>query len=645
MNDRTPSGPAEQPPVVLVDSLCWLLLHVALLAGQGWATFGLFGNSWDSLSNDEPVLSGRHPLHLYHGHLGARTLLDRGGVSCYDPAFQAGYPKTPVFDPGSRPAEIVLALVGGGFCPAAYKIALAVFCVAMPFVVFLASRLLGLQRGPAVAATLMAQLIWWGRPGREALEAGDIDLLLAGLALLAQLGFLVRYHRSPGVFALLGVVLCGLIAWLAHPLLAGLLLPLILLFYFSVSARHRLGWHVPLFVGLVVALGGNAFWLFDWVSYWWILVPSAPEATPLPGHALSTFWELPLWGEGPERVLMAAFVVSAFVGVGVLHRRRRQAAVLLGPAVVGLLALAVVGSCREPFARMGAANLLAPSLLYAALPAGAAIVWCMGILRRVGGIAGPVLVVAGCIGAAYFAAPDQCAKWVGSIRSPIPLLIGLGEERAALVADLEAKTDEDARILWEDERESRGLPRWAALLPHLTNRAYIGGLDPDGAIEHATTGLAEDRLAGKPLAAWSDADLAAYCRRYNVGWVVCRSASSAQRFRGWSAAKPAVELPAVEGVARWLIPLGRERSFALKGTATWKSADARGILLADVVPQAVPGESAGQIVLSLHYQAGMRVRPARIRIEQAFDPQDAIPFVRLRADEPVGRVFITWDGR
>ena len=645
MNDRTPSGPAAPPPVVLVNSLFWLLLLLALLAGQGWATFGLFGRSWDALQDDEPVVSGRHPLHLYHGHLGARTLLDRGGVSCYDPAFQAGYPKTPVFDPGSRPAELVLALVGGGFRPAAYKIALAVFCLLVPCVVFVSARLLGLQRGPAVAATLLAQLVWWGRPGREALEAGDIDLLLAGLALLAQLGFLVHYHRAPGVFALMGVVVSGLVAWLAHPLLAGLLLPLILLFYFSVAARHRLGWHVPLFVGLLLAVAGNAFWLFDWVSYWWILVPATADA-PLPAsRTLSAFWELPLWGDGAERLLMAAFVAASLVGVGVLHRRRRQGAVLLGPAVVGLLALAVVGSCREPFARMGAANLLAPALLYAALPAGAAVVWGMGLMRRMGGIAAPVLVLLLCLGGAYFAAPEQVREWVARLRSPVPLAIGLGDERAALVADLGAKTDESARILWEDAKESRGLPRWAALLPHLTNRAFIGGLDPDAAIEHATTGLAEDRLAGRPLAAWSDADLAAYCRRYNVGWVVCRSEASAKRFRSWNAARTAVELPAVEGVSRWLIPLQRERSFALKGAATWKSADAQGILLADVVPQAVPGEAAGQVVLSLHYQAGMRVRPGRIRIEKAYDPQDAIPFVRLRADEPVGRVFITWDGR
>ena len=642
MNDRTPSGPAELPPAVLVNSPYWLLLFLALVAGQGWATFGLFGRSWDALRNDDPILSGRHPLHLYHGHLGARTLLERGSVSCYDPAFQAGYPKTPVFDPGSRPAEMVLALVGGDFRPAAYKIGLAVFCLAVPLIVFMAARLLGLQRGPAVVATLLAQLVWWGRPGRETLEAGDIDLLLAGLALLAQLGLLVRYHRCPGVFSLLGVVVSGLVAWMAHPLFAGLVLPLVLLYYFTVAARHRLGWHVPLFVGLLVALGGNAFWLFDWVSYWWILVPGGSDATLPPARAVWSFWQLPLWGEGLGRLLVALLVGSALIGVGVLHRRGRHGAVLLGPAVLGMLTLAVFGSCREPFARMGAANLLTPALLYAALPAGAAIAWGMGLLRRVGGVAAPLVVVLGALGSAYFVAPEPYRNWVGS---PVPLMIGLGEERSALVASLRAKTDDTARILWEDKQDRRGVPRWAALLPHLTDRAYIGGLDPEAAIEHATTGLGEGRLAGRPLSEWSDADLAAYCRRYNIGWVVCRSDASAKRFQRWTAARPPEGLPGVEGVSRWLIPIARERSFALKGSATWKSADSRGILLADVVPQAVPGESAGQVVLSLHYQAGMRVRPARVRLEQAVDPRDAIPFVRLRTDEPVGRVFITWDGR
>ncbi len=65
------------------------------------------------------------------------------------------------------------------------------------------------------------------------------------------------------------------------------------------------------------------------------------------------------------------------------------------------------------------------------------------------------------------------------------------------------------------------------------------------------------------------------------------------------------------------------------------------------LPGTVPAQMGedGQIVLSLHYQAGMRVSPSRVRLEQAVDSQDTIPFVRLRMSERVGRIMITWDGR
>src|SRR5262249_24760157 len=74
-----------------------------LFLWQAWMTLTLFGpeRPWERLFNDAPILSGRHPLHLYHGYLGASSLRERGTVCCYDPAFQAGYPKTPVFDSGS----------------------------------------------------------------------------------------------------------------------------------------------------------------------------------------------------------------------------------------------------------------------------------------------------------------------------------------------------------------------------------------------------------------------------------------------------------------------------------------------------------------------------------------------------------------
>src|SRR5262245_35127270 len=97
------------------DHPLWLVGLIVFLAWQGWLTLALFGADKDpaSLTDARPILSGRHPLHQYHGSLGARSLLRGGTLSCYDPAFHAGYPKTPVFDGGSRPAELMLALTGG----------------------------------------------------------------------------------------------------------------------------------------------------------------------------------------------------------------------------------------------------------------------------------------------------------------------------------------------------------------------------------------------------------------------------------------------------------------------------------------------------------------------------------------------------
>src|SRR5947209_5441045 len=117
-----------------VSGRVWQVVLLGLVAWQGWITLSLFGpdRPWDNLLDDRPILSGRHPLHLYHGYLGARSLYDRGTLCCFDPSFQAGYPKTPVFDSGSRPAELFLSLTGATYRPAAYKVGLALCCLLVP---------------------------------------------------------------------------------------------------------------------------------------------------------------------------------------------------------------------------------------------------------------------------------------------------------------------------------------------------------------------------------------------------------------------------------------------------------------------------------------------------------------------------------
>src|SRR5436190_19303299 len=68
------------------------LLVLGLIGWHAWTTLQLFGteNPWQRLIDNQPIISGRHPLHLYHGCLGARAFLATRRLSCYDPAFQAG---------------------------------------------------------------------------------------------------------------------------------------------------------------------------------------------------------------------------------------------------------------------------------------------------------------------------------------------------------------------------------------------------------------------------------------------------------------------------------------------------------------------------------------------------------------------------
>src|SRR5207248_6699074 len=119
----------------------------------------------------------------------------------------------------------------------------------------------------------------------------------------------------------------------------------------------------------------------------------------------------------------------------------------------------------------------------------------------------------------------------------------------------------------------------------------------------------------------------------------CWSPSVIARFRAWKLAEPVATLHD-DGIGQ-LFTLQRPRSFALEGSkATWLRADCRRIALGDVAPN-----QNGEVVLSLHYQAGLQVSPSRVVIERKVDPNDPIPFVRLRVPGPVARVTLTWEKR
>jgi hypothetical protein len=562
--------------------------------------------------------------------------LEHGTLCCYDPAFQAGYPKTPVFDSGSRPAELFLTLAGGAYRPAAYKVGLALCCLLVPLFFAAAAKGTGFDGLGVVLATAGGLLVWWGTPCRAALEAGDLDLLLASLAAVVHTALLIRFDRFPAVGSWLGLLAVGGLGWFSQPaFFAGLLL-LDLVYYLSVGARHRLGWHFALWSALAGGVAVNALWLLDWVTYFWIHVPLHLSGLRLAHRTIHTLWLAPLWGNAMDRGLAVTLFSVAGLGVFLWNQtKERPAARLWGLGSGGCLALALAGLIWETPGRFGTNRLVVPALAFAVFPAVHTLSTGVGLLGRwTGGPARAAVVLAGVLAIPFLLRPGLGHALARHYGSSSPLTLGLGPARQTLIETLITQTHPGARILWEDRPGRAGASQWTALLPLLTGRGYLGGLDPDANVEHAYASLAEQKLAGRPLAEWTDADLEAFCRRYNVGWVVCWSAPAKTRFDAWHAARRTATLQDGETGGLYTLP---PRSFVLHGRAGVVHADSERISLTDVLPE------DGKVVLSFHYQAGLQAQPGRVKVEREADPYDPIPFIRLSMPGPVSRVTLTWE--
>jgi hypothetical protein len=414
-----------------------------------------------------------------------------------------------------------------------------------------------------------------------------------------------------------------------------------LIYYLTVGAKHDfLTWHFALWGVELLAVAVNLPWLTDWFDSWWLRTALPSPVGMLEHRTIATVWNAPLWG-GPMSRLLAVFVfASAFVGTIILNQtQRRLAARMLGIAALGMLVLSLVGISWEPLGVLGTAALFAPALWFASIPAAHAWTWLLAWLWRRGAVGrvAACSALAAVIACFALCADAPCTLFTRCVPNE-PLEIGLNADRQAIVSALLASTSDDARILWEDRASGRDMSRWSALLPLLTERRYIGALDPDGVIEHSSICLNQQGLDGRPVTdlIWSDDALADYCRRYNVRWIVAWSPGVIARLESWKLARKVQ--PLSDGVQGWLFEVTRAPTYALRGHARIVSADGQHIMLEDVTPN-----EKGEVVLSMHYQAGMRASPSRVQVERDISGEDQIGFVRLRLADKAAVVTLIWD--
>lgn len=606
----------------------WAFVLAALVVVQGGLTLRLFGPGPlpDRLTDDAPVLDGRHPLHAYHGLLGSRVWHERRGTICYDPAFQAGYLKTPIFDAGSRPAELFYWV--GGPSARTYKFGLAACCLLVPLAFALAGRGVGLGAGGACLTAVVGGTLWWSPAGQALIAAGDFDLLVGGMCVPVYLAWLGRYGRSPGPVEWLVLAGSSALGWYMQPLLMVAVVPLAFVYHLWAFRGVRFAWHLGLLSANVVGLGVNAFWLHEWGQYVWMYVPyGGADAPRTDWPAALAAWEAYLPAD-PVDLAVAAIGV---VGLAVMARRAGVGAGLL-LAGAGLFVLGGgAGKLWPVAAEFGCQRVLTVGVWCLAVPCSYALAAIAGGIGSGSGFRPLGLVWLGLGLTALNFGLDLPRRWTVE-----PLEIGLGPEREEIVRVIRERSTAEGRVLWEDRTAPADRVGWTALLPELTQRPFLGGLSPDVSIDHLQLRLADGRLVNRPVGDWTDEDLERFFDRFNVARVVCRTPASLARLRRHPGATVVAEFPAAGGT---MFTLDRRPTYVLKGRARVTQLDWKRVALEEVEP-----DESGFVVLSLHHHAGWRVTPDYVTVERDVTSHDLIPMLRLRLPGPVSRLTMSWKG-
>lgn len=722
--EPNPEKPLPKPCVPVKLSL-WIrglvgLGILGLVLGHAFLCLGPYGG-WNAFSQgwpNQPLLLGKHPLHLYHSVLGAKGLLGRGSPTCIDPFFHAGYPKTPVFDSDSRFPERVLAIYWRIFPPArgngnpapgseraksegtvqlvpegevktgspgvanpsakllpqfelpkppqpsnlapkvpevaplwispeefdtATKVYFAqnlISALLVPLVLLGISWSLKRNAPTALCLLFLGLVFWWSPVARDVDRQGNAVWLYGGLLLALCHALLVRYHQGPSLLTWACWTGAGTLLVLIQPIYVILAIPFFLGYTMRVGPRHAWIWQVGLITGALFPLLIHMDWLQDWVRYWWIRRAASLEINQSGAAWLDDWRQLVRPGEPTTVFPLALILFLFFAGWVQLHiGGARALGRSFGGAVFGLLAWVGIGFLWEPARRLETEGMFFGAVWFALYPA------ARGLLSVITGRwtevdrakAGPCLVKAipGCFVVALVLGMAGPELWspLWRMQKPDADNLAMQARQKTVLEGLSRLPQNGARILWEEatspgRENSEG---HSPLLPLLTGRSFMGGLESSGLIEHLGSGLVDGRLAGNPIEDISDRELSGYFTAFNIGWVVCTSEVAEKRF----SSHPNVVREGKIG-DRALFRIDRTPSFVLRGQADLISATPDGIVLGNLRPD------DGQVVLSFHFHSHWEAIPSRIGVEREMDSRDPIPLVRLALDGPVSRVVLRY---
>jgi len=594
---------------------------------------------WDNLHSASaedalrPIAFDDYALQFYYGQLGGRFLGEAGVTYGYDPNFMAGYPKTPVYYPSSKPYEFSLALFSGFDPGGVFNFTVLAMLAALPFLMYGAAANFRLSPGERLAVVAMSIA-----PHMMVPVAGFYGIMeAAGMVPYIFASFLSVYVVSLAYrFLLTGERGAGLALLVAAPLLYFCHLTAVFISAIPIAAvyltRFRdAPWrrHAWLWLVLVAVAAVNWRWIEGYLlfSHYADLsdfyTPEGSEHFVPKGGLLAPFR---VYVASPGLVSLVPPLFS-LIGLWAWWRQRRsEMLAIFLPQILVLFVVSFYGVYLGLNA-IAPARITLPLGLYLFFPAACALAASVGKvgewMRRAAPAGRGDAVIVGAVAAMLLAAG------LGSLPAnfwrpyTLPRLEereGFTEHGMALLAWLRDSTDARGRILHEATNRKTHqyygshMPAW---IPYYAGREVAGSPAPHALLQHNFLRFIAGSFRGEPIQSVDPNTLSSYFSLYNVRWVLCWRQATKRHFDRlpW-----AIRAGKFDKFALYRIDL--PASYFLRGSGSIEVQGHR-IVLRDIMPE------DGAVAIKYHWLESLRTDPPRT-IEPRFELDDPIPFISVQ---------------
>ena len=192
------------------------------LALGPWTALRVVG--WSNLSqvgNATPIVFDDYALQFYYGRQGSQFLSEGGSTYGYDPYFMAGYVKSPIYYPSSKPFELSLR-VFSGFDPATvFNFTVFGVLSLLPLLMYAAAvnfRLPAAERLAVVGMSLFPHFLVPTAGFYGIMEAaGMTPYILASFLSVLVVSLTDRFLSSGGLWSGLAMAVSASLLCFTHP--------------------------------------------------------------------------------------------------------------------------------------------------------------------------------------------------------------------------------------------------------------------------------------------------------------------------------------------------------------------------------------------------------------------------------------------